>query len=228
MKQSNTPVCKTGIRGCESHRRLNGPHAACQNPARVAKLVIRRRLKISRSQERVGSTPTPGTMQDELLDIVDEKDNVIGTRTRAEVYADHLLNCRVVNAFIVNSRGELWIPRRLHTKKNFPSCLDMSMGGHVESGETYEHAFAREMKEELNIDVTQVPYREIGYLVPKDLNLAVAMKAYELAMDIAPRYNPEDFSEYFWLTPEAYFERLAKGEKVKPHLTALIQKFYKK
>ncbi|MDZ4286214.1 MAG: NUDIX hydrolase, partial [Candidatus Sungbacteria bacterium] len=65
---------------------------------------------------------------DEFLDIVDENDNVIGTKKRSEVYAEHLSNFRVVNAFVRNSKGELWIPRRSADKRIFPLCLDMSMG----------------------------------------------------------------------------------------------------
>jgi len=74
---------------------------------------------------------------DEYLDLVDLQDSVIGRKLRSEVYAEHLSNFRVVNAFVLNSKGELWIPRRTADKRIFPLCLDMSVGGHVESGESY-------------------------------------------------------------------------------------------
>ena len=81
---------------------------------------------------------------DEYLDLVDENDNVIGKEKRSIVYSKGLNNFRVVNLFIVNSEGKIWIPRRGPHKRIFPSALDMSMGGHVDSGETYEQAFKRE------------------------------------------------------------------------------------
>jgi len=65
---------------------------------------------------------------DEYLDLVDENDNVIGKKKRSEVYAKNLSNFRVVNAFVINSKGEIWIPRRAKNKRMFPLCLDMSMG----------------------------------------------------------------------------------------------------
>lgn len=40
---------------------------------------------------------------EELLDLVDEHDNVIGTASREKIYAEGLRNYRVVHAFIVNS-----------------------------------------------------------------------------------------------------------------------------
>jgi len=81
---------------------------------------------------------TPIDTFDEFLDLVDEDDNVIGQKKRSEVYAEHFSNFRVVNAFVINSKGEILIPRRTADKRIFPLCLDMSMGGHVESGESYE------------------------------------------------------------------------------------------
>ncbi|MDA2935925.1 NUDIX domain-containing protein [Patescibacteria group bacterium AH-259-L05] len=84
---------------------------------------------------------------DEYIDLVDEHDNVIGKKKRSEIYAKNLSNFRVVDAFIINSKKEIWIPRRTVNKRIFPLCLDTSMGGHVETGETYEHAFKREMRE---------------------------------------------------------------------------------
>src|SRR3990167_1715083 len=95
----------------------------------------------------------PQVLSDEYLDLVDDNDIVIGKKKRSEVYAEHLSNFRVVNAFVINTKGELWIPRRAAHKRVFPLCLDMSMGGHVETGDSYEQAFARETREELNIDV---------------------------------------------------------------------------
>lgn len=65
---------------------------------------------------------------DEYLNLVDENDNVIGKKKRSEVYAEHLSNFRVVNVFVVNLKGEIWIPRRGPNKRIFPLCLDMNMG----------------------------------------------------------------------------------------------------
>jgi isopentenyldiphosphate isomerase len=163
---------------------------------------------------------------DEYLDLVDEDDNVIGKKLRSEVYAEHLSNFRVVNAFVVNTKGELWTPRRTANKRLFPLCLDMSMGGHVESGETYEETFKRETSEELNIDVDMVTYRLLGKLTPRADGVSAYMYVYEISLDDAPKYNPDDFLEYFWLTPSEALQRIRDGEKAKDDLPKLITKFY--
>jgi isopentenyldiphosphate isomerase len=107
-----------------------------------------------------------GIKSDELLDIVDQNDEVIGQKYRAEIYAEKSSNFRVVNAFLINSWKQVWIPRRSPHKKLFPLCLDASVGGHVISGESYDQAFRRELQEELNIEVSHVSYRLLSKLTP--------------------------------------------------------------
>lgn len=165
--------------------------------------------------------------QDELLDIVDDNDEVIGTKRRSEVYAEGLSNFRVINAFVVNSKGEIWTPRRTAGKRIFPLCLDMSVGGHVESGESYDEAFRRETAEELNIDIDDVPYRILGHLTPEKDGVSALMNLYEISFDETPKFNPDDFSESFWLTPESLLERIKAGDKSKGDLPILLKFFLK-
>ncbi len=168
----------------------------------------------------------PNHPLDEYLDLVDENDTVIGRKKRSEVYAENLSNFRVVNAFIINSKGEMWIPRRAAHKRIFPLSLDMSMGGHVESGETYEDALKREMHEELNINTDKIPVHLLGHLTPQKDGVSAYMYVYEIKTDETPGYNKNDFTEYFWLTPQALFERIANGEKTKEDLPKLVRIFY--
>jgi isopentenyl-diphosphate delta-isomerase len=165
-------------------------------------------------------------MQDEYLDLVNEQDEVIDKQLRSEVYVKGLSNFRVVNLFLVNSEGKLWIPRRTSTKRIFPLCLDVSMGGHVESGETYEEAFKRETFEELAIDTDKITCKLLGYLTPHENNVSAFMKVYEIQTDTVPDFNPEDFIEYFWLSPEKLFEMIERGNKTKGDLPKLVDIFY--
>jgi isopentenyldiphosphate isomerase len=165
-------------------------------------------------------------MDDEYLDLVDTNDNVIGKKRRSEVYAEHLSNFRVVNAFITNSKGEIWIPRRGPNKKIYSLALDMSMGGHVESGETYDEAFAREIMEELNIDTNKTGFKLLGNLTPGTHGVSAHMNVYEILQDEAPKYNPDDFTEYFWLTPKQIIEKIDSGDMAKSDLPLLVKFFY--
>lgn len=163
---------------------------------------------------------------DELLDIVNAQDHVIAQKWRSEVYAHReKYIIRGVWLFIVNDKGQLWIPRRVATKKIAPLALDGSAVGHVSAGETYRESLQREVQEELNIDLVRGDCKEIAYLTPQLLGDAF-VKVYQLSMNQAPKYNPEDFCEYFWLTPQELLEKINKGDLAKDSLSIIVKHIY--
>ena len=159
---------------------------------------------------------------DEILDVVSENDEVIGQEAKSQVYAKKLY-FRGINAFICNAEKKLWIPRRHPDKTLFPLHLDCSVGGHVGAGEDYEEAFIREAQEELNIDITQISYKKIARLTPPTHGTSAFMWVYLINSDNAPAFNPTDFVEYYWLTPDEIFERLEKGDKAKSDLMPILK-----
>jgi isopentenyldiphosphate isomerase len=167
-----------------------------------------------------------GVFMEEFLDIVDELDNVIGSMSRTEVYKKELSNFRVINAFLKNGKGQLWIPKRTATKRLYPLHLDVSVGGHVSSGESYEFSFERELKEELNINLCDVDYKEVGYFNPTNQKVSAFMKVYEIQAEFAPNFNKEDFIEGSWLFPVDIVDTLKKGVKGKPDLFKLLNLLY--
>jgi isopentenyl-diphosphate delta-isomerase len=164
--------------------------------------------------------------KDELLDLVNEHDEIVGVMERGEVYASGFSNFRVINCFIKNKQGQIWTPVRQSNKRIFPNALDMSCGGHVSSGETYLEAFKKEMMEELNIDIEKVGYKILGKCTPHQDNVSAFMEVYELVSDEAPNYNPKDFQGYEWLYPEEVLKKIENGTASKEDLPKLITKFY--
>ncbi|MBI2148207.1 NUDIX hydrolase [Candidatus Woesearchaeota archaeon] len=164
---------------------------------------------------------------DEFLDLVNENDEVIGKEKRSKVYSSGIHNYRVINAFVVNSKGQLWIPRRTSTKKIFPLGLDISVGGHVESGEDYAESFKREVKEELNVDIDSVNWKFLGKLTPKE-GVSSFMKVYEIDLEEVENYNKEDFISYEWLYPAEVLEKIKLGDKTKDDLPKIIKLIYLK
>lgn len=164
--------------------------------------------------------------RDEILDIVNAADKVLKQMPRSEIYKQGMSNFRVVNVFIENSEGQLWIPRRTENKKLFPLCLDMSMGGHVTAGETYEEALCRELKEELRMVISNYRHEFLGQLTPERHRVSAFMKVYGIYTDDTPNYNENDFVESFWLFPNEILARLQNGDRAKDDLPILIKHFY--
>lgn len=87
----------------------------------------------------------------ELVDLVDLEDHVLGQVTRGRVRRENLLH-RGVSVLVWNGRGELFVHRRTDTKDVFPGLHDMFVAGVVGAGESYAAAARREAAEELGIE----------------------------------------------------------------------------
>lgn len=89
-------------------------------------------------------------MSEEIFNIVDERDEVIGHRSRAEVHAQGLRH-RAVHILVFKKNGELFLQKRSAQKDCFPGTWDSSASGHVDQGENYDDCAVRELREELGI-----------------------------------------------------------------------------
>ncbi|MEU5715175.1 NUDIX domain-containing protein [Streptomyces sp. NPDC020403] len=90
------------------------------------------------------------TPADEILDIVDENDVVVGQAPRGEATARGLRH-RCVFVEARDATGRVFVHRRTATKLVFPSHYDMFVGGVVGAGESYDDAALREAEEELGV-----------------------------------------------------------------------------
>jgi isopentenyldiphosphate isomerase len=165
-------------------------------------------------------------MQDEqeVLDLVNEYDQVIGTVLRKDFSHTEYKNgyVRTSEAFIMNSKGELWIPRRAAHKKIAPNGLDFSVGEHIASGETYDQAIIRGFKEETRLDVALKDLQNIGTVSPKD-NLPYFSRIYLYKSDRVPTFSPEEFTGAMWITPSDLIELLHNGVPAKPRLLDTVK-----
>src|SRR5579872_4336084 len=97
-------------------------------------------------------------MADEIFDIVNERDEVIGQAPRREVHARGLWH-RAIHVLVFNSRGEIFLQKRSMTKDTAKGKWDSSSSGHVDAGEDYDTCAVRELREEIGLRVNQTPER---------------------------------------------------------------------
>ena len=97
-------------------------------------------------------------MADEIFDVVNERDEVIGQAPRQEVHARGLWH-RAVHVLVFNQRGEVFLQKRSMLKDTAKGKWDSSSSGHVDSGEDYDTCAVRELREEIGLTVAQPPRR---------------------------------------------------------------------
>jgi len=89
-------------------------------------------------------------LPEEIFDVVDPADRVIGQAPRSQVHSLHLLH-RAVHVLLFDRSGALLVQKRSATKDTYPGCYDSSASGHLNAGEEYDAAAERETQEELGL-----------------------------------------------------------------------------
>src|SRR5580698_9417315 len=90
-------------------------------------------------------------MSEEIFDVVNDRDEVIGQTPRREVHRLGLKH-RAVHVLVFNARGEIFLQKRSMTKDTSPGLWDSSASGHVDSGEDYDTCAIRELREEIGLE----------------------------------------------------------------------------
>jgi isopentenyl-diphosphate Delta-isomerase len=154
-------------------------------------------------------------MNEDIFDVVNDDDEIIGRELRSVVHARELLH-RAVHVLVYNAAGQLFLQKRSMTKDNDPGLWDSSCSGHVDSGESYAVAAERELMEEIDLLVDE-PMEELFKIE------ASAGTGFEFAIIYRTESEgpftlcPEEIDEGRWFTPEEINNALAnEPEKFSP------------
>lgn len=91
-------------------------------------------------------------LEEELVDVIDEHNQVIGQSSRREVHQKGHIH-RALSVLILNSKGQILLQKRSKNKLVHPLSWDISTSEHVLAGESFEEAGVRSVKEELGVKV---------------------------------------------------------------------------
>ena len=135
----------------------------------------------------------------EMFDVVNERDEVVGRAARREVHARGLLH-RAVHVLVFDRAGRVFLQKRSMKKDMSPGLWDSSCSGHVDSGEDYDTAAQRELGEEIGIVMASPPARWWRI----DACEATAQEfvwVYRLNHDGPLVLDPEEIEGGEWLAP---------------------------
>lgn len=162
-----------------------------------------------------GGAPLPA---DELIDIVDEHDRVVGQARRGDAYARGLRH-RCAFILVRDAAGRIFVHRRTATKLVFPSMYDMFVGGVVGAGESYDAAAARESAEELGVTGLAAPEFRLKCEYRDGRHLWWCA-VYEARCDAPVRPQVEEIDWYALLTDAEVERRLPEWAWVPDSLRA--------
>ncbi|MCS7089661.1 MAG: NUDIX domain-containing protein [Verrucomicrobiota bacterium] len=140
-------------------------------------------------------------MSTEWFDVVNERDEVVRRALRQEVHA-YGLKHRAVHVLVFNSRGQLFLQKRSQKKDREPGVWDSSASGHVDAGEDYDSAAARELQEELGVTLSQ-PLHRWFKLDACDETDQEFVWVYRLQHDGPFVWPPEEVEDGAWFEPSA-------------------------
>jgi len=156
---------------------------------------------------------------DELLDIVDENDRVIGQSPRGEAY-ERGLRHRCVFIQVRDAEDRLFVHRRTPTKLVFPSLYDMFVGGVVGAGESYDDAALREAEEELGVSGLPRPKPLFTFLYDDGAGRTWWSSVYQVRCDLPVDPQAEEVAWHAFLPEDEVERRLSDWEWVPDGLAA--------
>lgn len=150
-------------------------------------------------------------MKDELVVLVDEQNNQIGTTLKDTVHTKHTSLHRAFSLFLFNSKKQLLLTKRASTKKTFAGVWTNTLCGHPTPDELTVDAAKRRLVEELginNVDVKEIsPYRYTF----ADKNGIVENEICPILVgyfDGDPTPKEEEVDEWKWIDWKKFLEQI--------------------
>lgn len=156
-------------------------------------------------------TTTPQAQDvEELFEVVDADDKVIGLARRRECHGNPKLTHRTAHVAVFHPDGRILLQRRSCAKDIQPGKWDTAVGGHLAPGEDYEAGARREMQEELGIPSDT----KLEFLFKSQIRNAIESENVGVFGTISEgpfKFNPIEIDQVRFWTPEELVAELDAG-----------------
>jgi isopentenyl-diphosphate delta-isomerase len=138
-------------------------------------------------------------MNEEIFDVVNHQDEVIGQAPRREVHARGLWH-RAVHVLVFNRRGEVFLQKRSQLKDTAKGKWDSSASGHLDTGEAYDACAVRELREEIGLVGAVPPVRLFKLAADEDTGWEFCW-VYRSDSEGPFTLHPEEIERGEWFAP---------------------------
>ncbi len=138
-------------------------------------------------------------MSEEIFDVVDDRDEVIGRERRSEVHRRGLKH-RAVHVLVFNAAGQVFLQKRSMQKDRQPGLWDSSSSGHVDAGEDYDACAVRELSEEIGLHLKEPPKRLFKLAASAETDQEHVW-IYRCEAEGPFRLDPEEIEQGGWFAP---------------------------
>lgn len=150
---------------------------------------------------------------DEIFDVVNDRDEVTGQCTRKEVHKQKLMH-RSVHALVFGADGRVFLQKRSMLKDSSPGKWDASCSGHVDGGENYDVAVVRELGEEIGLVVSEASGLERLFKIDACVDTGWEFVwVYRLKSDGPFTLHPAEIERGDWYEPAVLTQAMAERPK---------------
>ena len=139
--------------------------------------------------------------EQEILILVDDNDNELGTDTRENCHAGNGKRHRAYTALLFHD-GRMLLQQRSMKKLLWPGAWDVSFTSHVYPGETYQQAAVRRARQELDARIGELTdVHSFVYFAPQGENAENEFCRVLVGdFDGKIRPNPDEIASFRWAT----------------------------
>lgn len=133
--------------------------------------------------------------RDELVDVVDENDRVVGKEMKSACHKEGILH-RIAAVLLFDSNGRVWLQMRANDETG-NAYMDYTASGHVRSGGNYAETASRELEEEVssNAELHALPHTVRESKDIEGFKIRHAIQVYVGKSDGPFRLQKEELSE---------------------------------
>lgn len=158
------------------------------------------------------------------MELVDVYDSIVGSKTGEVISKDEAHSKGIwhsaIHILIINKdKNKILLQKRCADKKLYPNRWDISVGGHISSGEEPLTSAHRELEEELGLNPEKLEFKFIKRIKEEFINNGVNSKEFVYIYLIEEDINikdivlqKEEVSEAKWFSKEEFYKLIEKKQ----------------